>query len=199
MRVKCTAAPWFLQHHRHRTRTPVPVGTFEIRPQLQSLCKLGDKTLPHSSLYAWTEDRTRRRAKAIPVFFTARLGAALVDFLCIFGGFVYRGRGRFGAQSLWLLPPGFSIWFRRKQCWWAMGGSGDGGSCNLLQVLFGRGIFFFHKQRFASGSNAGFIWFKFSHPCFSTFRLDYAQRGVGGGMRIHLFITNSGVYSFVVL
>lgn len=143
MRVKCTAAPWFLQHHRHRTRTPVPVGTFEIRPQLQSLCKLGDKTLPHSSLYAWTEDRTRRRAKAIPIFFTARLGAALVDFLCIFGGFVYRGRGRFGAHSLWLLPPGFSIWFRRKQCWWAMGGSGDGGSCNLLQVLFGRVFFFF--------------------------------------------------------
>ena len=146
----------FLSHHRlsrvtrwnqtNLYRTTKPLQTWRQNPPHLSLDQGGDQN-----------------RSPFPPVFTARFAVAWIVSLHLGE---YRG-GRFSAQSLGLLYQFFHrisllLTEPRKKCWPAMGGGEDGGSCNLLQVLFGRGIFF-HKQRFRSGSNSGSISSKFSH------------------------------------
>ena len=92
----------------------------------------------------------------------------------------YTRGGRFSAQSL-----GFPYQFfhrisllltePRKKCWPAMGGGEDGGSCNLLQVLFGRGAFSFVNKDFRADRTPAPFRSSFHIFGHNSFGLDYAE------------------------
>lgn len=151
-------------------RIPLKLEADSTSPQ--NLSRLGDKTLPIS-----LAEPEERRAKPIPIppqlYRQIRCCLELDRFPSIFRG--YKRGGRFSVQSI-----GFSYQFylqillllteSRKKCWRAMGGGEDGGSCNLLRVLFGMEIFFFINKDLGADGKPDSCSSNFQICDFNTFR-----------------------------